>query len=289
MKKIKFLLPLLAFVGVTSACTSDSEPSDTIFNQTYNPCYSIATTGSEAPVVTSPVIVNLEQINITKGTVTVTLHNIMANSTLYPEITLSNMKFSPDKESWGNVSETTPTVTTPGVVVTDFKMRWINRSGLLDNPNGNYPGLVYSFMLNSTTFVTGSTPKVVFAGTTTSTPEGGDAYTTNRPQYALSLDFANRKATIDVHHANFSAGMPELNMQFADIPFTIENMGKEIVLDNPSLIPSIGGTPYPSFPITELKGKFTPGTGFELQFICDFRGTPYTVKTKTDYTLPATN
>lgn len=121
-------------------------------------------------------------------------------------------------------------------------------------------------------------------GKTTSTSPAGEAYVpeedvnigkAKQPVYFVDYDFSDMKADIYIYNAKFLSNMPQLNMVFEDVAFTVS--GGATSLECASLVPKSGGIPFPSFPITNLKGEAEFSKGLSLEFNCDYRGSIYKV------------
>lgn len=131
---------------------------------------------------------------------------------------------------------------------------------------------------NGVTFVTYPV-QMNYYGTTTVSAQGVKEFKTKESTYVLTIDRQTRKATVNVNNARFAENMPVgMNMVFKDIDFTVTK--KTIELESASLIPEIGGDPYPAFAISQLAGSFGLSDGMSFDFHCAAKGSDYSVNVK---------
>ncbi len=157
-------------------------------------------------------------------------------------------------------------------MVESFELSTLDRIiGVADAP-------VYSvnFKFADGTTVTTLPRSMMYFGTTTVSAAGVDDFTSQSSSYSLDLDPAKGTATLHINNARFAETMPVgMNMDFKGIAFTVN--GSTVELDCESLVPEIGGDPYPAFRISQLKGQFNVVSGATLQFHCGAMGRDYTV------------
>lgn len=147
----------------------------------------------------------------------------------------------------------------------------------LYSSQGSYsPGFFYNFEINGSTRVYGP----VYKGTTITTAPGGATFTNDETKYVITVNSSSSTAKIEIFGASFIDGMPKLNLAFDAVPYTAS--GDRYVFSAASLTPSFGGTPFPRFPITDLKATLDFATGFNLEFTCGYNGQPYKVVADTD-------
>lgn len=147
---------------------------------------------------------------------------------------------------------------------------------LYSSQGGYAPGFFYDFEINGSTRVYGP----VYKGSTITTAPGGATFTNDDIKYVVTLHSSTSTADIQLFGASFIDGMPKLNLAFDAVPYTMN--GDRYVFSVASLTPSFGGTPFPRFPITDLKGTLDFATGFDLEFTCGYNGEPYKVVADTD-------
>ena len=84
--------------------------------------------------------------------------------------------------------------------------------------------------------------------------------------------------------AQFVPNMPAMNIVLSNIDFTI--VGTTAVFRAESIIPKIGDTPYPAFPISDLSGVYDFTEGLKMSFKCDPSSVAesYTVDVDCNYT-----
>ena len=129
-----------------------------------------------------------------------------------------------------------------------------------------------------------------FMGETRTWPEhdNKNIYIGQRPSaYTVTIDPATKEATLVISDADFLAGMPSLgDMIFPGIKYVVaDNIVK---LNCEALTPRIGERPFSAFPITNFQARLVPDRTLDLQFVCNYKGTPYVVYFRgTKVTAPA--
>lgn len=286
MKFKHLLLGIAATSATVMVSCSSTEGYDTITEESFLNCYAVVTdiTQPGNETVCTPVTIkwtaNWTQL---KGEALITGLNVGAN---YSSLTIMDVPWQ--MPAWGEAKAAAPSATFATgapASVTDFSMSWLDRNDFCVAIGTWDPGLVFSLVLDGRYKVVGSRSPIALAGTITSTPENGNAFTTKKALCSFVLDFATRTCELRLVNIQFSQLMPQMSqMAFPGIPFTIADDGKTLNLNCESLIPTIGNTPYPSFPITRLTAKVVPGQGADFSFVCTVKDEPYTVTGSVDYT-----
>jgi len=292
MKKfIKSTLLLIAVVlGLSmTACNSGTNDIDTVTEQSFQSCYVIVTdlTGADKLAVKQSVVIQLN-LNWTKGLSEVNITGLAIGGQTYPAVKIKDMQWGVQEDGWGSVVCKSPTMeaSASGITptVTDFRLRWLDRLDFAPYVGIYDPGCEFSFIVDGRYHVVGSRQPFVLAGKTKTTDDAGKIFETLKPVYTVGLDFTTNMATIVITKSQFVEDMPPLTMKFSNIPFTIADGGTRFVLQSDALTPSISGTPYPDFPISELHADIIPGTGMVLSFKCNYRKAKmYTVDVDVDY------
>ena len=288
IKSALLLIIALLGVGVVS-CDPGDDNTETITAQSFQSCYAIVNDleDSSNQTVCTSVVIQLT-LNWNRGTAEASMTGLSIGGQTYPVVKIKDMQWGVQDGDWGFINCKTPTMETSasGVTpaITDFNLRWLDRLDFAPFVGIYDPGCEFSFIIDGRYLVVGSRQPFVLAGETSSTDDEGNVFQTLRSVYTVGLDFKNRTATIAITQAQFVDLMPMLTMKFENIPFTIVDAGKRIILDADELIPSMSGTPQPEFPISNLHADITPGTGMSLTFQCDYRKKKvYTVRANVDY------
>lgn len=286
MKKLILKSFLLAFaITVMTSCNTDS--SDVVSDQNLGYCLTVS-----KDVDTRAQNVNRmsfsAQYNYTGNTVDLTVVGVelpkagSSTGLRFPKMTFSGLAWQYNQSAWKvtEVEDVKPVINGMSEVPTFKKLKFM----LLDAFNdGSYsPGIMYEFEVEHD----GSVVEIVgccMAGKTVSkagdmsyVPEEDSSLASNKkPIYWVDFDFKNSKADIYIFNAKFLGGMPSLNMTFEGVDMSIAN--GVVTLSSDGLTPMCEGVPFPSFPITGLKGTVDYTEGMKLEFHCDFRGTDYTV------------
>lgn len=289
--KSTLLLIAVALGFTLTSCNNDPNEHETVTQQSLLNCYAVVTdleNGGTITNICTPVVIKF-WLNWTTGSAEANITGLKLGDQTYPQITLENMPWGSGDDGWGNIMTKTPAVAqspsgiTPAV--TDFNLRWVDRMDFTPFIGIYDPGCYFSFIIDNRYQVIGSRQPFVLAGMTKTTDPEGNVFETLKPVYSVGLDFNSGKAKIAITNARFVNDMPPMSMMFADIPFTIKDGGTRILLESASLIPSVGESPQPNFPITGLQATIVPGSGMTLNFECDYRKqVKYTVNVNVDYT-----
>lgn len=289
MKKHFLKLLCAALVAIASASCSNNDNNDTITEQTFTDFFEVSTDLSSSTVGYYQSLGYNLRLNYTTLTAEITISGLQLNDgTRYPTMTLSDIPWTVDRNGW-KIAKTT--MVTPSIsgyanvpVFNYFEMSLMDRV-VDDGQGGIYaPGVCFRMNIDNKYSITSSyTPQTLY-GTTVSTDEDGESFTTGSTQYVLSFNTATRTANIILNNARFAAAMPMgLNMEFNNIPAYVN--GSTLVFETEALTPMMNNTPFEAFPITNLKGHFNFAGDLEFEFVCTPRTSPkpYTVKVKCTY------
>lgn len=291
-KSLFALLAVLAFAF--SSCKSDNDDYELKSQQNFTQCFahftSTAINGNDATVAQydcSPVTVFLEVL-YNSQTCNINISGLKrADGTQYPALKFENVKWKGDEQNWGNCNEAAPTVTSsvPSDLpnITNFQFRWNNREKVAEAVHlTSLPVCEFSFCIDGEYNVFGSQCEQVIAGETTSTAEGLEPFKSDYPIYTILLKYETMTADIRITNAKFAQGMPLMQMDFPNVTFSVQNNTNSILFSAESLVPSIKGVPFPSFPITELTGTLDAKGKGTLNFNCGVRGVTYNVNAVLD-------
>lgn len=284
MKNIKILGMLLCLAGVTATLPScnDSDGSDYVTTQSIPGFFNNYTDIPTGEVATASGVSYTLDFNYTQNIVKVVINGLrLPDGTSYPSLTFDGLPWTLNSKGWKeiNVSDIVPSggnfAAPPHF--NSFKFE------LLDRVIGQtyYPCVNCTYVINNRYSVRSIMSNQIEAGTTKSTSPEGTEFETEDPLYAIALNPVTSLASITINNAVFAANMPPLNMTFEEIPYTVN--GENITLRCGSLVPKIGGTPYPSFPITDLEGVITLTEGMGLKFKCEVKGELYSVDVQCRY------
>lgn len=118
--------------------------------------------------------------------------------------------------------------------------------------------------------------RAVSRGTTRISSASG-VFTSDETSYLITVK-EDGSADLTLHNAKFAQNMPPVgDMLFPSLALEVTADG--FVLTSASLIPSIGGVPFPSFAITELRMEVDLEElgDADLTFVCNVFGQPHTV------------
>lgn len=129
-------------------------------------------------------------------------------------------------------------------------------------------GVAVSYEVDGKYEVTNIPYRTVFEGTTTTINNTDQSkFVSTKTTYVVDIDMTNMTGVLKINNPSFAANMPTLGtMEFAGLDVNIVDGGYELTCAQ--LIPSIGGTPYPRFAITNLSMKVELDGDAELKFNC---------------------
>lgn len=99
------------------------------------------------------------------------------------------------------------------------------------------------------TYLLSGQTKVSKATTETDVP-----YVNENARYIIRIDRSTKTANLEINGAKFAAMMPPQNMVFPNLDIIFAREGFELQAE--SLIPTIGGTPYPDYEVTDVSLLF---------------------------------
>lgn len=269
------------------------ESSDLVDNQTLGHCLTVAKDINTHTQAISRLSF-LTQYNYSNNTVDLAVTGIVipkagsVSGQAFPKMEFTGLPWAYNKFGWKviDVKDVSPVITGVSESPKFINLQFL----LLDAFDGAVytPGIMYKFDVEygeSVVEINGC----CMTGKTLSEAEGAvycpeDDKSLNedqKPIYWVDFDFETSKADLYIYNAKFLDRMPSLNMTFEDIDFNVVN--GEITFNCDALTPVSGGVPFPSFPISKLKGTVDFAKGMSLEFHCDFKGTDYTVKFEGKY------
>lgn len=294
MKKQIWLALSAWMVCVIGLVSCQGESSDIVDDQTLGHCLTVAKdVNTHAQVISR--LSFAAQYNYSSNTVDLVVTGIVipkagsVDGQAFPKMVFSGLPWSYNKYGWKvvEVKNVAPTITGISETPKFTNLQFL----LLDAFDGEVyaPGIMYKFDMEYGESVveingccmTGKTKSK--ANGAVYCPEDDTAVKENqRPIYWVDFDFGTSKADIYIYNAKFLDKMPSLNMMvFEGVDFNVAN--GEFALACDALTPTYDGVPFPSFPISKLKGSINFSKGMSLEFHCDFRGTDYTVNFEGKY------
>lgn len=271
MKRLtKFVLGVAALLS-TASCNDFK--NDTISTIAFYDCYAVITSVDGEVSVSAPVNIGLE-LNWTKLTENTIFNGLKIDGYSYPQMTISDMKWgaSSDNLWYETTTKNSTALLATGMPadITNYEFQWNDRLDIPGRVDGEYdPALFFSFNIDGKYKVVGSRIPFNMWGTTTSSSQGAEPFTSEINKISADPDFSNMTMTVLVNGAQFHSKMPALNIQLDNIPMKIENDGVTLSFEATDLIPSIAGTPYPNYPCTNIKGSLNPKTGMNFTFTCE--------------------
>lgn len=122
--------------------------------------------------------------------------------------------------------------------------------------------------------------ELIFKGKTTTNPvsDPENIYTSTKSTYTISVSDDAKSAVMVIADADFLQGMPALGeMLFQPITCKFNAETNTLALAAEAITPEIAGRPFPAFPISNYSATVIPGKSIRINFICNYRGTPFSV------------
>ena len=267
---MKLYIKLLSLVAVMAlsmtSCDKDNKDNPVITEQTFPSFYASVNDLSNGVSALYSNVSYLVYLNYSTMRAEVHISGLkLPDGTIYPTLKLTDIAWRIDSDQWKVISGKSLIPTVTGYdnlpMFSSFEMRIFER--VLDNQGSAYysPGVSVTYTLDSRYRVASANPQQLLYGSTESTSASGKKFETNVTEYITAFNVDTRTLKISMNNAKFEEGMPmSLNIDLSNIPVT-------------SITPSIGGTPFEAFPITDLKGYIDPATGLHFTFHCDPRTT----------------
>lgn len=193
----------------------------------------------------------------------------LPDGTKFPTMVLKDLRWKMDKYGWYDIEATNvkPSLSNYGKQpeFTTLKVRFCDRY----IGGTSSPGLAVYYILDSKYSVSSAYSRQTIIGNLVSTDIAtGEEYKDNDCTYYLHFNMDTRRLEITMKQAKFVGSMPmRLDIVLKNIPFTITGTKARWSMD--AITPEIGGTPYPSFPITDLSGEYDFGDGLDMTFDCE--------------------
>lgn len=147
--------------------------------------------------------------------------------------------------------------------------------GATTSPDGNIFSLEMETWAKDEITVIPTT--IICRGITEVALPGTDTFRSADTFYTITIAPDGQTADLIVSNARFAQNMPSVgDMLFASLAVTFEDGGYE--LKSTSLIPSIGGVPYPAFAITDLDIDVDLSSDADIEFSCGALGRSYRVE-----------
>lgn len=263
MKIFNFLLMAVATLGLSS-CLGHSSNSVTSDFSNYILAY--VTDNSVGDTRLSSGATYKVSNNFDDGTVSVTIGNLKLPNGTNISFDLKDLKVRYNDK--GGMVLNVPSYSTQSgsqsYAINNFDFVYYNRYY-----NGaQYPMLVNSFEVDSRYSVRLIYTPAVYWGTTTVVDQDGNSFTNSdlTSFYAVGFDPETRRGSVAIYGARFAQNMPAMSMLFPNIPFTIGQ--NSYSLQSSEITPQIGGTPYPSYKITDFSMNGTYGGTQIVKFTC---------------------
>lgn len=129
------------------------------------------------------------------------------------------------------------------------------------------PGMSVSYTVDGKYDVTNVPYRTMFTGATeTVNSTDNSSFETTKTTYAVDIDPNSMTAVLKITNAAFAENMPSLNMEFPGLIVNVVDGGYR--LHSEMLIPTIAGTPYPRFAITDFEMDVELDGDSRLEFGC---------------------
>ncbi|MDE6288112.1 MAG: hypothetical protein K2M00_04935 [Muribaculaceae bacterium] len=286
----KTFLPVIALAAAAglSSCSNNENKQDIIYSHPFNSTYAVVTdTRDGSKTVCAGVNLTMTD-NWTTLKAGLAISGLKIGGSVYPMITIEKAPIKIyDTTSVGEILGDGLAFLATGAraSVSDLKLYWSDRPDLSLSLNKIFPEqiyfpvLSYSFTLDNNYKIAGGITPFAMGGVTEVTAPGGagEPYKSEEALYIVTLDFSKNLGNLIIRNVSFAQSMPRLNMEFADIPFTVDS-DAVVTLASDSFIPSSGGVPQENYPISQFSATITPGDhSSTVDFVCSVHGAPFKV------------
>lgn len=277
MKKIlsSAFVALAACVALSS-CDNNGGNNDTTIQYPLTNCFALVYDSQTGAGSFIQGVNYTMLLNVTQNYADLTLTGLsLPDGQRYPSVSLSQIPATSENK-WLVVSSARPSVDITGFGTLpefrDFKLRLLDRYF-----GGAYvPGFSVSYVIDDRFHVFSAREGQIASGVTESTAPDGTVYRNEEAVIGLAFDTKTMMLEIQFAGAQFAQGMPAQNITMSKIPFTMTPAGVA-TFSISSLTPTIGSTPYPNYPITDLVGTYDFNKGLDLDFVCTLGPNAYRV------------
>lgn len=268
----RFLGLFFAAVMLLSLGSCDtSGNNDTITEQQFPSCFAyVHDLSAGVNALYSPVGYTL-RLNYSKATADVTITGLRTPDQTYPQLKLTDIPWSIEKGvtvvSGRNVQASSASAVP--VLLSSFTLKVKDR---IISSGSSYiykPGFSVNYTIDGRySVISGNTDTAVMYGTTTSTCQTPPVnFSTDATAYELTFNFDTRTVQILIKGARFMDKMPALDIVLKNVPIAF--YGSKVTWEAEKITPLIGGLPYETYPIANLKGEFDFSTEMKMEFDCN--------------------
>lgn len=282
MKKV-LGLAVAAFALMTGlgACSNNGESDKTIIQYPFTSCFAQVydTQNQTVSYVDGVNYVLLHNVTDSKGDLDIT--GLTVGNITYPKITIENLPTKLDGK-WFEIEVGAPKVTMNGFGTVpefanfsfDFYPRFIGEAYA--------PGFATDFVVDHRYRVFSARAAQIAVGESKSTAPDGTVFSKPESMIVILFNFKTMTLTLELAAAQFAEKMPAQNITMSGIPFKMAIDG-DVTFAISDLTPSIGNTPYPNYPITNLSGTYDFEEGLELEYVCTLGPNAYSVECDCKY------
>lgn len=274
-KTIRNLL-VFALIGATAASCIKNENGneDLITQQSFSQYIGFVTDKTTGEISSLTGLGLTLYLNYTSMTAKVEITGLKTGAASYPTLALEDIKWKSEKNGFVEMKAASITPSSNGLLiptVTNFEAKLVERlfeslasSG---NPNGYWPNFTLTFVMDGKYDVLISSSLQIYEGTLESTSESGAKFTTSNPVYTATINAEKRILAIRMNSVQFMEGMPAMDIDIPDVPFTIS--GTDLRINSQSIVPTIKDTPFPDYTLTDVRGEVELADGLDLEFSCN--------------------
>ena len=264
--KYPFLLTALALGVVMTSCGSDEKTVHDITEAITTSSFSYVTDQNGVGRVFSGPTYRVSFDNDEK-TAVVKMENVVWADGAQPAsyvFTGVSWKFNPDNKARVLECDRLVPDGASAPVVTDLEITMYEPEEI----NGQVAsGLSVSYTADGKYDVTNVPYRTIFTGATeTVNSTDNTAFETTKTTYAVDIDPKSMIGVLKITNAAFAENMPSLNMEFPGLVVIVEDGGYRLHSD--MLIPTIAGTPYPRFAISDFEMDVDLDGDSHLEFGC---------------------
>ncbi len=284
--KTKLYLALALFAAlITSSCKTTT--NDWVITQNLPGCFSnVIDNTTDANEINDGLSVGIA-INYTQGNSEVIITGLkLPDGSSYNQLKFTELPIT-QNDSWYIIKSNNITVDTgsfSGPSITNLELRLLERQ-IGNGITAEYqPALSVSFTVNSkyTVYITRC---IQFVAGTTICNGPNTSSSTKETFYIFNIDASKKILEIAMRDVRFVEGMPKMNFNLRNIPFTMR--GNSVIFSADELKPYVGDAPNDKYPISNLSGTLDPLRGFSLVFDCtpgSVPGSEFTVSANGSFT-----
>lgn len=277
---MKLFSKIAAFACILSLTSCLGESTNTI-TQDFTPYIFNYVTDQNSQITSVSTDGTFTMKSSSDGLIDINLGNVKLPNGAYINLELTGLNYSITENGAQRITVPSYTSVVNGVshqvtgFYMDLYMRYLGSQA--------YYLVVCNYVVDSQYSVRVVYTPACYWGSTMVTDKDGKVYTNDAQTtfYGIAFSPDKSRATIACINAKFAESMPAMSLSLDDLPYTLTQNG--FTIEAAEVTPTMGGIPYPTYKITNVKATGYYGGPVYVSFTC----TIDTEKVKGEYAVSA--